>query len=236
MAKLAGENGIALVLALMTMTMMMALGTALILTTNTELRITRNFALASEAMYAADAALERAMTDVVVIHDWSALLDGSAQSTFVEGRPVGVRTLADGRTISLDEAVSVANCQRSTPCTDDDMNKVTSERPWGLNNPRWSLFAWGGLNRLAPNSVNSPFYVIVMAGDDPAECDNEPLVDGGPPVPPCEEDASINPGAAVISLRAEAFGPFGTHKVVEATVAHATGNAGVRMLSWREVR
>jgi len=55
--KLAGEDGIALVLALMAMTMMMALGTALILTTNTELRITRNFAAASEAMYAADAAL-----------------------------------------------------------------------------------------------------------------------------------------------------------------------------------
>jgi type IV pilus assembly PilX-like protein len=234
--KLAGENGIALVLALMTMTMMMALGTALILTTNTELRITRNFAAASEAMYAADAALERAIIDIEAIHDWNALLDGSVRSTFVDGRPVGVRMLADGKTISLDEALNVANCQRPMPCSDEDMSKVTSERPWGANNPRWSPFAWGGLNSLTPNSVNSPFYVVVMVGDDPAECDNDPLLDGGPPVPPCVEDPLVNPGAGVISLRAEAFGPFGTHKVVEATVAHAMGNAGVRMLTWREAR
>src|SRR5215831_4868522 len=220
----------------MSMTMMMALGTALILTTNTELRIARNFAAASEAVYAADAALERATIDIANIHDWSAVLDGSARSTFVDGQPVGVRTLADGKTISLDEAVNIANCQRPTPCSDDDMNKVTTERPWGLNNPRWTPFAWGGLNGLNANSVNSPFYVIVMVGDDPAECDNNPLVDGGPPIPPCTEDPSVNPGAATISLRAEAFGPWGTHKVIESTVAHATGNSGVRMLSWREAR
>src|SRR6185369_9977736 len=151
----------------MTMTMMMALGTALILTTNTELRITRNFAAASEALYAADAALERAITDIEAIHDWNALLDGSVRSTFVDGRPVGVRMLADGKTISIDEALNVANCQRPIPCSDDDMSKVTSERPWGANNPRWSPFAWGGLNSLRPNSVNSPFYVVVMVGDDP---------------------------------------------------------------------
>jgi hypothetical protein len=234
--KVAGENGVALMLALMSMTMMMALGTALILTTNTELRITRNFAAASEAIYAADAALERAIADIADIHDWNALLDGSARSTFVDGRPVGVKTLADGRPFNLDEALNVANCQRTMPCSDDDMNKVTSERPWGLNNPRWSLFAWGALNSLTPGSVNSPFYVIVMVGDDAAECDNDPLVDGGPPVPPCSEDSSTNPGAAVISLRSEAFGPFGTHKVIEATVARAAAKAGVRMLSWREAR
>lgn len=236
MTKLAGENGVALVLALMSMTMMMALGTALILTTNTELRIARNFAAASEAVYAADAALERAIVDMADIHDWNAALDGSTRSTFVDGQPVGVRTLADGRAISLDETVNIANCQRPTPCSDDDMNKVTTERPWGFNNPRWTPFAWGRLNSLNPKSVNSPFYVFVLVGDDPAECDNNPLVDGGPPIPPCAEDPSVNPGAEAISLRAEAFGPWGTHKVIEATVAHATGNAGLRMLSWREVR
>ena len=237
MAKICSERGIALVLALMTMTMMMALGTALILTTNTELRITRNFAAASEATYAADAVLERVINDMVGVHDWNALLDGSAQSTFVDGRPVGVRILIDGRTINLDEVVNTANCQRATPCSDEDMNKVTTERPWGLNNPRWRPFAWGWLNSLtSTNSVNSPFYVLLMVGDDPSECDNNPLVDGGPPVPPCGGDPAFNPGSGVMSLRAEAFGPFGTHKVIEATVAHGHVGSGARLLSWREMR
>jgi hypothetical protein len=52
----------------------------------------------------------------------------------------------------------------------------------------------------------------------------------------------------VLALRAEAFGPFGAHKILEATISRigtaereqndANGNrrAGVRILSWREVR
>jgi len=97
-------------------------------------------------------------------------------------------------------------------------------------------FAWGAVNRLTPTgSVNSPFFVMLMVGDDPSECDNNPLVDGGPPIPSCGGEAAFNPGVGVLSLRAEAFGPFGTHKTIEATIAR-DGNSAVRMLSWREAR
>jgi hypothetical protein len=231
------ERGVALVMALMAMTMMMALGTALVLTTATDSKIARNFSSTSEARYAADAILERAFYDIVAVHDWNALLNGAARSTFVDGMPVGIRTLADGRAIDLQQIVDIANCQKPTPCSDDEMNNVTDERPWGLNNPRWKAFAWGTLNDLTPTrSVNSPFYVILMVGDDPSECDNNPLVDGGAPIPPCGGKAAFNPGVGVLSLRAEAFGPFGTHQTIEATIARGEGKAGVRMLSWREAR
>ena len=67
-----------------------------------------------------------------------------------------------------------------------------------------------------------------MVGDDPSENDGDPLQDGS------DED---NPGAGVLALRAEAFGPGGAHRVIEATVARPDESgggiapAGVRMLS-----
>jgi hypothetical protein len=232
------ERGVALIVALMVMTMMVALGSALILTTTTEAKITRNFALTSEATYAADAVLERAVDDILTLRDWNSLLDGTAPSGFVDGMPTGTRVLADGTTLDLGNAVNLANCQKTSVCGDEEMNRVTDERPWGLNNPRWKPFAWGPMNRLTPNSASSPFYVVLLVGDDPSECDNDPLVDGGEPVPPCGAKSSFNPGLGVLSLRAEAFGPFGTHKIIEATIARNANhpNGGVRMLSWREVR
>ena len=54
-----GESGIALVVALMTMVLMMALGAALVLITSSETMIAANFRVSQEAFYAADAVFER---------------------------------------------------------------------------------------------------------------------------------------------------------------------------------
>jgi hypothetical protein len=235
--RLRNERGVALIIALMAMTMMIAFGTALLLDTTTESKIAHNFRRASEATYAADAMLERVVADIGAVADWNALLSGATRSAFVDGAPSGSRTLADGTAIDLSEIVNRANCEKPSACAEDDMDRVTDERPWGLNNPRWQPLAWGRLNSLTPaGSVNSPFYVIVMVGDDPSECDNNPIVDGGDPVLPCGTSLSLNPGAGVLSLRAEAFGSIGTHKIIEATVTRTEDAVRVRMLSWREVR
>ena len=74
-----------------------------------------------------------------------------------------------------------------------------------------------GSDLLPTGTVNSPFYVVVMVGDDPSETDGDPLLDGNP---------ARTPGSGVLSLRAEAFGPLGTHRVVEVTVAR-TVNTGL---------
>jgi hypothetical protein len=64
-----------------------------------------------------------------------------------------------------------------------------------------------------------------MVGDDPSENDDNPLVDATPG----------GPGAGMLALRAEAFGPRSTHKAVELTaVRTASGRVGV--VSWRELR
>ena len=205
------EEGMALVVALMAMLLMTALGLALVMTISSETMIAGNFRNSHEALYAADAALERSMDDLLTVPDWNRLLDGSERSAFVDGAPSGSRTLADGSTIDLSRAINMANCGKVTTCSSSDMNAVTSERPWGANNPRWQLYAHGPMNDMLPAAtINSPFYVMVLVGDDPSENDGDPTKDGA---------SLANPGSGVLALRAEAFGPRGTHKVIEFTVA-----------------
>lgn len=218
------EDGIALIVAMMAMLLMTALGVALVLTTSSETMIASNFRNSHEALYAADAVVERAMDDILTVADWNKLLDGSTQSAFVDGAPTGTRNLPDGSTIDLTQALNLANCDHVTTCSDTEMNTVTAMRPWGRNNPRWKLYSYGNLADMMPatDSINSAYYVILMVGDDPSDNDNDPLHDGLGVK--CDTgnngvDGSCNPGMGVIAMRAEAFGPRGAHKVIEITVA-----------------
>lgn len=209
------EDGIAMLVAMMAMLLMTALGVALILTTSSETLISSNFRNGQEGLYAADGVVERAMTDLLTVPDWNKLLDGSTQSAFVDGAPSGDRTLADGSLLNLTQALNVANCQKTTDCTPTDMDTDTAERPWGANNPRWKLYAYGNLQDMLPvtDTINSQYYVMLMVADDPSENDSDPSKDGAD---------SNNPGSGVLALRAEAFGPRGAHKVIEVTVARTS--------------
>jgi hypothetical protein len=207
-----GERGIAMIVAMMALLLMSALGIALVLTTSSETMIAGNFSNSSEALYAADAAVERSMEDILTVPNWNRLLDGSTQSAFVDGPPSGTRTLPDGSTIDLTQAINMANCGKVTTCSAADMNLPTSERPWGVNNPRWQLYSYARLQDLLPatDTINSPYYVMVMVADDPSDNDDDPTKDGAD---------EANPGSGVIAMRAESFGPRGTHKVIELTLA-----------------
>jgi len=246
--RLGDERGMALLVALMAILLVMALGTALALGASVESTITRNFRHSSGALYAADAGLERAAGDLKAITDWNAVLAGAVSSGFADAAPAGIRTLSDGRLINLAEIVSLANCRQTTPCSSAAMDASTADRPWGSNNPRWQPFAWGPLIGLLPAEADEPpFYIFVMVGDDPSENDGDPLADGAVPCAP-GETSTCNPGTDRLALRAEAFGPFGAHAILELTIARrgagerppddddGGGQAGVRVLSWRELR
>ena len=101
------------------------------------------------------------------------------------------------------------------------MNANDGERQWSMNNPRFRLFAWGPVNDLNPTAtINSPFYIAVWIADDGAENDDNPNVDGGPVSAAWQSDGmDKNPGSGVLTLRAEAFGPGGAHRVIETTIA-----------------
>lgn len=73
-----------------------------------------------------------------------------------------------------------------------------------LGNPNWRLFAYGALNRL--ENLQSNAYIVVWAAPDPAG------------------------QAGVLVLRADALGPSGTRRAVQATISRWG------ILSWKEVR
>jgi hypothetical protein len=196
-----------LVIALMSLMLLSALGTSLAVVMHTELRVVANYATSRETMYAADGALQIAAQQLLAVADWSALLSSGALSGFVDGPAGGLRRLGDGTSVDLTQATTDAN---------------TEPRPWGANNPTWQLFAFGWLG---PRT-----YVIAWMGDDFAENDGDPLLDGG---------GAANPGAGILAVRAEAFGVGRAHKVLEMTVRKDVledGTAAVRMLSWHEIR
>ena len=191
---LASERGASLLIALMVTLLLSALGGALVLMTSTETAISANYRTGQEAMYAADAGVERVVQDLLDEPLWDAVLSGSAQSSFSSStlQP----TLPDGSVVDL--ALETANLQADTDAAD----------VWTDNDPVWRLYAHGALGDLLPgNQIDSLNYVVVWVGDDPAESDRDPLRDTN----------------GVLTLRAEAFGPFNTRRVVEATVA-LTGN------------
>jgi hypothetical protein len=227
----ADERGLALIVALLVMALLTALGMALMLTSQTETLISANYRDSMEGEYAADAALERVMDDVLTVPDWNTLLatnDGitaGVTSGFHDTSASSSITLPDGRTIDLAKATYMINCGKTSVCSDVDMDASTMDRPWGKNNPRFHLYAWGAVNDLTPTgTVNSPYYIAVWIGDDQSDNDNDPSTDGGAPQKvnpddPSEQAPTTNPGAGVLTIRAEAFGPNGTHHVIEATIS-----------------
>jgi hypothetical protein len=81
-----------------------------------------------------------------------------------------------------------------------------------MENPAWRLFAFGPLRHIqSAQDRQSDDYVVVWVGSDPAG------------------------DAASVTVRADAFGPAGARRTVEAT-ARKTEDGGVRMVSWREIR
>ena len=199
-----GERGAALLIALITLVLLSALGLTLSMVMDTEVRIASNFAASREAIYAADGALEIAAQELLSVADWNDVLDGSTRSAFVDGAPSGSRQLRDGRSVDLADATSRANGE---------------PRPWGANNPVWQLFAYGPVGGA---------YVIVWAGDDPAEADGDPGRDS----------VQGNPGAGIVALRAEAFGADRAHSVLEATARRSVAASGttLEMMSWHHIR
>jgi len=214
------ERGVALLLVVMMLLVISAMTAALALDAATEAAVAANHRNATEGLYAADAAMTRALVDLAGVSDRDAVLAGTVRSTFVDGPPNGVRLLSDDTTIDLAQVSNRATCGKPAGCSDADITAVTADRPWGANNPIWRLYAYGPVSALG-RGVSSPFYAVVLVADDPAETDGDPLHDGISP---------SNPGGGLLAIRAVAFGPAGGRQAVDATVSVV---AGLQVRSWR---
>jgi type IV pilus assembly PilX-like protein len=205
--RLVREDGTALVIALMAVMLLTALGAAVIMVTNTETRISGNYRNGQEALYAADAAVERVVQDLLMVPRWNDILAGSAQSSFVDGAANAEKALPGGGVMRLDTATTQLQA-------DSDAGAV-----WGANNPRWRLFAWGPLHDMVPGTeIDSPMYMAVWIADDPADAPPDPA--GNPGTVP--DGNPLVDANGTLTLHAEAFGPGLTRKVIEVTVARTS--------------
>ena len=193
---LTDERGTALIIALMAMMLLTALGAATVMVSRTETAIANNYRNSQEALYAADAAVERVVQDLLMVPRWNDILAGSAVSSFIDGSASSSKTLPSGATIRLGSA------------TQELQSETDTANMWGPNNPQWRLYAWGPLSDISEGAtVDSPMYVAVWVADDPGETDGNPLTDAN----------------GTLTLHAMAIGPGGTRKVIEVTVARTSG-------------
>jgi Tfp pilus assembly protein PilX len=201
----------------MALLLLSAFGLALVLLTSAEMLTAANYRDSQEALHAADAALERALGELLTMSDWNEVLCGVTRSPSADGPPGGERSLPAGGTINLTEIVNGVNCGKAGPCSVSEMSLATAERPWGVNNPRYQLFAYGPLaDLLNRGEATERSYVVVMVADDPMENDGDPTRDGV---------GDGNPGRGHLLVRAEAFGPGAAHKVIEATILRPASSA-----------
>jgi len=199
--RLSSERGTALIIALMATMLLTALGLTLVLMSNTETQISANYRNSQEALYAADAAVERVVQDLLLIPRWNDILAAGTPAQ-VSATPSGFLDSttspaipASGQTINLITATQTMQAQ------------TDAANQWGPNNPQWRLFAYGPLSNMLPNNViDSSMYIAVWVGDDPADNDGNPLLDTN----------------GTLTLHAEAYGPSGTRKVLEVTVARTS--------------
>jgi hypothetical protein len=204
--RLRNQDGTALIIALMSMMLLTALGATVMMVSRTETAIANNYRNSQEALYAADAAVERIVQDLLLVPRWNDILAGSAQSGFIDGAMTAVKTLPAGGRITL--------CCGTGTATGELQAETDSVDLWGPNNPRWQLFAWGPVSQLLDNAaIDSPMYVAVWVADDPADGASLGTADGDP----------LSDTNGTLTIRAEAYGPGGTRKIIEVTVARTSG-------------
>jgi hypothetical protein len=185
-----GDRGSALIIALIATVLLSALGVGLVMLSNTEGGIASNYRQGSEMLYAADAAVERVVQDLLLVPRWNDILSGTIQSGFVDNSTSP--TTPSGQQLNL------------TALTAELQTQANATNPWGPNNPQWRLFAYGPLNEMAgTGTIQSSAYIVVWMADDPSETDNNPGADSN----------------GVITVLAQAIGPSGALRTVEVTVA-----------------
>ena len=204
--RLANEEGTALIIALMAMLLLTALAAAVVMVSSTEVKIAGNYNNGQETLYAADAAVERVVQDLLLIPRWNDILAGSVKSALIDGPDTTLKSVSGGTTILL--------CCAANSATGQLQALTDTANLWGTNNPKWKLFAYAPLKDMLPDvEIDSASYIAVWVADDPADSidgvnpDGDPLVDSN----------------GTLTLHAEAFGPTGTHKVIEVTVARTSG-------------
>jgi hypothetical protein len=225
---LADASGAALVAALATVSLLMALGLGLLLTTSLEPLAVANHESAVVARLGAESAIFVAAHELDTRADWDAVLNGSQGSGLLE-IATGPLALPDGSVTTVASLTNLAMCDHSDPCSAAEASAATTGRPWGANNPRWQPF--GVMKRAGGSDGPPPVLAVVWVGDDVAELDGNPLHDTRP-----GPGGTFGPGACTVMVRAEAFTSRAGHAAVAAVLRRwGSGCTGpTRIVAWRD--
>jgi type II secretory pathway pseudopilin PulG len=215
------QAGTALLCVLMVTMMLGTLSAALVLVVMGNSLASANQGSGQQALYAADAALEEAISELRGM-DWLTLPSGSVSAQLADGSQMP--NAPGGRVLDL------ARLAAERQADSDGIFAAAADRPV------WHLFGHAPFANLTPGgTVVPPAYLLVWVADEGDETDGDP-----------ERDSNL-----LLLVRAEAFGASGAHRSVEATVALQTGTGAalpgpvpgdpapvrreVRVLSWREM-
>jgi hypothetical protein len=228
------ERGIALIMVTLVTTFLSALGIGLMLAIFMDRLANGNVSGSVAMLFAADAGIELAARDLALSENWDAVLSGTEIGSFTDGAAGGARAIPGGGALDLTAVTNHINCGKATTCTTAQMNANSVERPWGVNNPRWQLYAFGPMSAFANLMRPAACYLIVWIADDAREADGNPLADAEP---------GDQPGHGIVRVRAEAFGMAGSRRVIEAELARVCPDGpelpclpGIRVQSWQELR
>ena len=212
----------ALLVVLLAVTLIGALGTALILNATSETMIAGNFLAGREAGYAADAVLDFALAELSETADWGAVLGGTARSELADGSPAGVRQLP-GIRVNLTHIVNLANCAVRTGCTDVPSAPVHGPGSARSDGPRWTPYLYTRLAALTSgHAAAACCYVVALVAEGQAEHDSNRSGAGF--------EGSL-PERDILRVRGEGFAAHGAHAVRLATLSRRGGRPHV--LSWR---
>jgi hypothetical protein len=190
------EKGAALLIAILTTMLLAGLAASLVYVSTTETLISAAFRHGEETSSAADAALERALLDLDLLPDWTAVLGASAVS-FSDGQ---VQFAApDGRRFDLGQLT----LQRQR-----ESDASYGAQAFGADTPQWRLYAHANLGNILPTgSAHQPAYLVVWVADDGWDGDGNPAADSN----------------QLVLVHAEAYGAGGARRAFEASVGRAAG-------------
>ncbi len=223
------ERGVALIAVLLIASLLSVTGLGLALTFTVGRLVARNHLDAAVLEAAAHAGIDLA-AGALADADWDAVLSGLEVADGVDGLPSGVRSV-DGTAVDLDAETNLLNCARPTACSPAERSAVTTDRPWGANNPHWRAYLFGPISSFGGFRHGPPVYLVVWIGDDGREVDGRPDLDG-----------SNGAGRHLLRVRAMALGQRGARRVRDAelvrvcTLDESMCEPGIRVQSERDVR